>query len=363
MKQSKRVWWLGSFALAVIILITIIAAPGNNKLASGSTYNRAPEGYGAWYAFMQQQGTTVQRWQKPFSDLEKIKRPITLLRINSQLSLAPLDQQEREWLEKGNTLVILGKWGQVTQAYFSTSPPSEVGRIKIDTRRRGQVEEKKMLLGDHAGAIVWQEKIGKGQVIYSTTPHLAANAYQDYLDNYKYLAQLVSKSGKPIWVDEYIHGYKDADAITAAERDWVTYLAQKPLFPALIQTAILLLVLIWAKNRRFGGSIPLDTPIVDNSAAYIEALAAVLQKAESGDFVLDMVGSSEQMQLQKALGLGQIPVDSQILVKAWVEQTGQKPTQLEQLLQLQSQKRRMSDKDLLTWQELWQTIRSYVKPV
>ncbi len=363
MKRSKRVWWLGGIVLAVIILITIIAAPGNNKLGSGSTYNRAPEGYGAWYAFMQQQGTTVQRWQKPFSDLEKFKRPITLLRINSQLSLAPLEGQEREWLEKGNTLVILGKWGQVTQADFSTLPPSEVGRIKIDTRRRGQVDEKKMLLGDRFGAVVWVEKIGKGQAIYSTTPHLAANAYQDYLDNYKYLAQLVNSSGKSIWVDEYIHGYKDADAITVAERDLFTYLAQKPLFPALIQAGILLLVLIWAKNQRFGAPIALDTPIVDNSTAYIEALALVLQKAESGDFVLEMVGSAEQMQLQKALGLGQIPVDSQILVKAWVEQTGLKPTQLEHLLRLQSQKRRMSDKELLTWQGLWQTVRSYVKPV
>lgn len=366
MKRSKRVWWLGAIAIAAMILITIIAAPGNSKKGSGSTYNRAAQGYGAWYAFMQQQGTPASRWQKPFSDLEKLKNPIVLLRINSSLDRFGLDQQERKWIEKGNTLVILGVWGQVTEADFSTQQKSSVGNIKIDTKRRGQVNQKKMLLGDRFGAIVSLEKIGIGQAIYAITPNLAANAYQDYPNNYKYLAQLVSQPGKPIWVDEYIHGYKDADAIASStERDLFTYLAQKPLFPTLIQTGILLLVLIWAKNRRFGQIIALDTPIVDNSTAYIEALAAVLQKAESSDFVLDMVGSSEQMQLQKALGLGQIPVDHQILVKAWVEQTGRrlKPTQLEQLLSLQSQKRRISDKDLSTWLKKWQTIRSYVKPV
>ena len=138
---------------------------------------------------------------------------------------------------------------------------------------------------------------------------------------------------------------------------------QKPIFPALLQAGILLLVLIWAKNRRFGQPVSLNTPIVDNSAVYIEALAGVLQKAESSDFVIDMVGSSEQMQLQKLLGLGQIPVDHSILIQAWVKQTGREPAELEQLLRLQSQKRHKSDKDLLSWLKQWQTIRSYVKPV
>lgn len=364
MKRAKRIRWLGAIALIAVVVITIIAAPGNNKLSSGSTYNRLAEGYGAWYSFMQQQKTPVQLWRKPFSDLDKIEGTITLLRVNTQVNWFGLERQEEEWIKKGNNLVILGRWGQVTQADFSTRQESSVGRIKIDTRRRVQPNSKKMLLGDRFGAIVWQEKFGKGQAIYSTTPYLAANAYQDYPNNYKYLAQLVSQSGKPIWVDEYIHGYKDKDASEpVAERDWVTYLIQKPIFPALLQAGILLLVLIWAKNRRFGQPISLDTPIVDNSAAYIEALAGVLQKADKSDFVLDMVGSSEQMQLQKALGLGQIPVDPSILHQAWVKQTGREPAQLEQLLRLQSQKRHTSDKVLLTWLKLWQTIRSYVKPM
>lgn len=362
--RAKRIRWLGAIALIAVIVITIIAAPGNNKLSSGSTYNRAPEGYGAWYSFMQQQGTPIKRWRKPFNDLEKIAGTITLLRVNTDVNTFELLRQEQEWIEKGNNLVILGRRGQVTQANFSTRQQSSVGRIKIDTKRRVQPNSKKMLLGDRFGAIVWQENFGKGQAIYSTTPYLAANAYQDYPNNYKYLAELVSQSGKPIWVDEYIHGYKDKDAsVPVAERDWVTYLIQKPIFPALLQAGILLLVLIWAKNRRFGQPISLDTPIVDNSAAYIEALAGVLQKADKSDFVLDMVGSSEQMQLQKALGLGQIPVDPAILHQAWVKQTGREPAELEQLLRLQSQKRHTSDKDLLTWLKLWQTIRSYVKPM
>ncbi len=362
MKRSKRVWWIVAIALGAIVLITLLAAPSNNKLSVGSTYSRAPEGYGAWYAFMQQQGTPVKRWQKPFNDLVKVEQPITLLRVSSQM-ISAVGRQEQEWLKKGNTLVTLGVWEPVTEAAFSTWQESNAGIVKIDTRRRHKPKELQQLLSDRFGAVVWQEQVGKGQVIYATTSYLAANAYQDYPGNYKYLAQLVNKSGRSVWVDEYIHGYKDADAsASAAEPDLLSYLAQKPIFPALLQTGILLLVLIWAHNRRFGQPQALDTPIVDNSTAYIQALAGVLQKAESSDFVLDMVGSSEKMQLQQALGLGQIPQDRQTLVQAWVQQTGRSPAELEQLLRQQSQKRRMSDKDLSIWLEKWKTIRTYAKP-
>jgi hypothetical protein len=362
MKRSNRIRWLGAIALGVIVLITLIAAPSNSNLRTGSSYNRAPDGYGAWYAFMQQQGTPVQRWQKPFSNLAEVKNPITLLRVSSQPSPPSLDRDQREWVKKGNTLVILGVHGRVTAAAFSTTQQSSVGSIKIDTRRRYvEAKEQKNLLGDRFGAVVWQEQIGEGQAIFATTPNLAANAYQDYPNNYKYLAQIVS-TAKPVWVDEYIHGYKDTDVREAAGGDWLTYLAQKPIFPALFQAIVLLIAIVWAQNRRFGQAIALDPPVVDNSTAYIEALAGVLQKAESSEFVLDMVGKAEQMQLQKALGLGQVPTDRQTLIKAWVEQTGRSPAELEQLLQLKSQKRRLSHKNLLVWLEKWKTIHSYVKP-
>ena len=359
--KTNRIRWLGLIALGIIILVTLLAAP-NNQSRAGSTYNRAPDGYGAWYTFMQQQGTPVQRWQKPFSDLVAAESLITLLRINSQLSPRRLSQPEREWVEKGNTLVILGVRGQVTAAPFTTIQDYRESII-INTRRRlTTAKEQQILLGDRFGGVVWQEKIGEGQAIFCTTPHLAANAYQDYPGNYKYLAQLVSQSGKSIWVDEYIHGYTDADVReTAGTQDWVAYLAQKPLFPALLQAGILLLVFIWADNRRFGQAIALTAPVVDNSAAYIEALAGVLQKAESSDFVVDMVGKAEQLQLQQRLGLGQVLLDRPTLVKAWVQQTGRSPAELEQLLKLQTQKRRMGEKDLLNWIKQWQIIRSYAK--
>ncbi|HEY9691552.1 MAG TPA: DUF4350 domain-containing protein [Oculatellaceae cyanobacterium] len=374
--MKKRWLWISAIALIAIILLTLFTAPNTSKVNSGSTYSRFPDGYGAWYAFMEKQGTPVKRWQKPFADLagvatdevpslikyseSQIANSITLLRVYSQLNEDSLDSQQQKWVEKGNTLVILGVKKPVTEARFITFQQSTVGSVKIDTRRRlPKLEQGEQQLGDRFGSIVWQQKLDKGQVIYATTPYLAANAYQEQPGNYQLLAKLVTQSGNRILVDEYIHGYKDPEVITKEDgADLISYLSKTPLFAALVQVSIIILVLVWANNKRLGSSIALKAPVVDNSEAYIQALASVLQKAESSEFVLEAVGKQEQLQLQKALGLGSTLVDHQILVSAWVQQTGKPATELQQALKVQSMKRRIKEKQLLDWLEKWQKIRS-----
>jgi hypothetical protein len=117
-----------------------------------------------------------------------------------------------------------------------------------------------------------------------------------------------------------------------------------------------------AQNRRFGKPVTLDTPAIDNSQAYIQALAGVLQKADSTDFVLEMVGKQEQLQLQQALGLGQIPLENQVLLKAWSEKTGTSAADLDAVLKLPAKKHRISEKDLLSWLRKWRILREIKNP-
>ncbi len=432
---NRKLWIFGAITIGAIILITLVAAPTSNKLMSGSTYSRSPDGYGAWYAFMSERGTPIQRWQKPFSALvnsKEAKSPITFLRVNSNLTTQDIGSSEKDWVKKGNTLVILGVRQPVTDAPFSTMQDSPEGKIKIDTRRRQRKyqqypKDNKQILGDKFGAIVWHEEIEKGKIIFVTTPHLAANAYQDIPGNYELLAKLVTQSGAMerrswgetknisiifpntsetkirkylpqtnntsakktrklfpqtnntsaakstaqattnIWVDEYIHGYKDSEVLNCQnqstnspdckqEQTLFGYLANTAIFPAFLQGLIILLITIWAANRRFGQPVTITTPVVNNSEAYILALAGVLQKAGSSEFILDIVGKEEQLQLQKSLGLGDILLDPESLINAWGQQTGHPATALEQLLEEQAEKPRMRDKDLLNWLEKWQKI-------
>lgn len=353
--SRRRLTIFGAIAAIAIVFLTLVAAPSTTKLNAGSTYGRTPDGYGAWYTFMSERGTPVQRWQKPFEQLKD--KTGTFLRIDPQMMPEwGLYGTERDWVNKGNTFVFLGVSQPVTEASFSSKQDSLAGKVRIDTTRRKQRTSEK-LLGDRFGAVVWAEKIGKGRVIYASTPYLAANAYQDFRSNYEFLAQLVIQEGNSVWVDEYWHGYKDADVIEqeVGENFW-NYLAKTPLFPALIQVAIALLFTIWALNRRFGRHTLLPTPAIENSQAYIEALAGVLHKAKSTEFLVSTIGKEEQRQLQLALGLEETLLESQILIDAWVQQTGRSPSELESLFKLSSQKSAINEVDLLMWLEKWQKI-------
>ncbi|MEQ8960099.1 MAG: DUF4350 domain-containing protein, partial [Coleofasciculus sp. C2-GNP5-27] len=73
-------------------------------------------------------------------------------------------------------------------------------------------------------------------------------------------------------------------------------------------------------------------------------------------FIVDRVGKAEQRQLQKDLGLGETPLNRQSLVAAWARQTGRPAKDLEQLLQVSSSQRRLSESDLLNWLRKWSEL-------
>jgi len=389
MNFKNRWLWFGAIALLVLLGLSFFAAPANN-LRQGSTYSRSPDGYGAWFAYMQAQGKPIQRWQKPIDQLFNADKPpvpsateisdrhqglpqsappqspITLIQIDNSGSWATAANPD--WIKQGNVLVLLGTQILVTQAPFRSSLSSPMGNVKVETSRRftssaqrspePYAGEIRPILRDAYGAVVWEEAIGKGRLIHSSTAFLAANAYQDEPGNFKFLAQLVTDSGHPIWVDEYIHGYKDPDTVTSGKsQSLLGYLAKTPLLIVGTQTLVLLLTLIWGQNRRLGAPQKLIEPSEDNSTAYIQALAGVLQKANSSHFVVETIAKAEQIQLQRALGLGTALLDPQVVSAAWHQQTGQPAAQLQAILDVPQGDRHPSDSELLAWLKNIQTAR------
>ncbi|MBD2038721.1 DUF4350 domain-containing protein [Leptolyngbya sp. FACHB-321] len=401
MTLSKRQIWILAIALAALMIISLFAAPGGKQQQSGSTYGRSPDGYGAWYAFMESRGVTIQRWQKPLkllfqpselktptietanpnqtaemqrhrdaqismsvtaspellaSPAASTSSPITLLQVSSG---EPLSVASMAWVERGNVLILLGAQSPVTKAPFESAIGSPAGAVQIHTSRRETDRDTRIepLLNDSFGAVVWQQTMGQGRVVFASTPHLTANAYQDAPGNFEFLATLVTATKLPIWVDEYSHGYKDAEVIKQEDGNLVSYLAKTPLLLVLIQVTVMMLVLLWGQNRRFGPAIALTTPIVDNSEAYIQAMSAVLRKAESNQFVVDTICKAEQLAIQKALGLGTEPLPLPTLLDAWTQQTGQPAAILEAALNSTNHPRRSSEAELSKLLEAMQTVR------
>jgi len=364
------------------LLIAIVFASLRTPVMQGSTYSRAPSGYGAWYADIQKQAIAVKRWQRPVEELlnapslpkgEEVgwqgnKNPalirqrtggtsLTLVQIaNGRDVLLPI--ANKDWIKQGNVVIFLGVRSPVTNAPFSSSLPSPVGAVKVETRRRytEKISDDNILLKDAAGAVVWEEVIGQGRMISVVTPHLAANVYQNEPGNFKFLTELVTAPGNPIWIDEYSHGFRDQESIAKEKSGSLAgYLAQTSLPIVAMQALIILFVLIWEKNQRFGLSIKLQPPKLDNSEAYIQAMAGVLQKANCSDFVWETVGKAERAYVQRSLGLGIDPLEPHVIIEAWVQQTGRPAAELEDVLRQPTQKR-PNRQELLTWLEKVQTL-------
>ncbi len=378
----RRRSWLWAFLLIPLFMVIIFVSLRAPAM-QGSTYSRAPNGYGAWYASLQQQGITVKRWQRPLEELLTIPSlpkgeevawqddgkapvvqlskggaPITLVQIANGRERVSLLIASQDWVEQGNVVILLGVRSPVTKAPFSSSLSSPAGAVKVETRRRHTEETaaEDILLKDAAGSVVWEQVLGQGRVISVVTSHLAANAYQDEPGNFKFLTKLVTAPGNPIWIDEYSHGFRDQKAIAKEKSGSLArYLAQTSLPVLAMQALIILLVLIWEKNQRFGLPIQLLPPKLDNSEAYIQALASVLQKANCSGFAWETVGKAERAYVQRSLGLGTDPVESRVIVDAWVQQTGRLATELEDVLSHPPQKR-PNRQELLTWLEKVQTL-------
>lgn len=172
---------------------------------------------------------------------------------------------------------------------------------------------------------------------------------------------MVTQKGKSIWVDEYLHGYKDKETLTEEVGDNIWHYFQKtPLRIFAIQGLILLILALWAGNRRLGKPIPLVTPSVNSSEAYIQGLAEVLHKAQRTEFVISMLTSAEQRQLQKTLGLGEILLEPQVLGEA-IQQNGYSLSDLESLLATTLQKHPLTDAALQSWLIKWQKVQNQVQ--
>lgn len=356
-KFLRQYWQMILVAVAIIVVVTVVSAMSGGERLKGSSYSLEPQGYGAWYQKMVDQGVAIERWRKPATKVfDKYPNSTTLLQVNSELKELSLDRSTKEWIKNGNTLVVLGVDALSNDIEFSQNLASPQGSVKIETTRRFQATDSissylrlsvvpSNIVQDSHGAVVWQSLIGKGKLILATTPYLAANAYQDSAANYELLTALTGN--QRVVVDEYLHGYREprkpADSLGSddpensggEEPDLMSYFAKTPFFVAFVNICLVIGTLVWQQNRRFGAVIIPQPPQVDNSVAYIQALGGILRQAQSSEFVLQNVGKAEQLKLQQFLGLGNKQlVDRQTLTAAWLVQTKLPATDLPAILQL-----------------------------
>jgi len=413
---SRRQQILGILAVLLLGLVFLIAAPASNRISSGSTWVGAPNGYRAWYEYMQAEGVEIERWQRPLDELLETANSNEATRTDERATLLvvlphvlavnryTVIRELESWFNAGNQAVILSSQKTVTAAPFSSQLASDAGTVTIETRRRllkrvddktataaqsidsepedseslgreledgeqeGSVLDRPLtirdfpiepVLEDDYGSVMWRYQNGaQGTLVESTTPFLAANAYADAPGNFALLADLVRQGGGTLYVDEYVHGYRDKDlVIEEVAGSWIDYLAKTPLLLLVAQAGVLLVVGLVAQNRRFGQPKQIPPVEMNNSAAYIQALAGVLNKANNHDFLVETLTKAEQKTLQRALGLGDTPVSLDTLQTAWQQTTGRSVAELN-VLRNAPKRGLQSDSALNAWLQRLQSLHT-----
>lgn len=409
---TPRQWFTLGILTIALLLFTLLSAPANPR-SDGSTYSRAPEGYGAWYAYVERSGQEIDRLRKPLTTLfdsnldapnpksskpdtpknkpskTRLKTPRTTLIHIAPTPTAPWI--DRDWIAQGNRAILIGTekaTTRVTDAEFYSEHPVAIGTIKVaTTRRHRQLPPKsnqsphplqpvqatledldenpeansenaandQALVADRHGSLIWRTTIGKGEIIYILPTFLAANAYQDEAQNFAYLQSLTK--GDRIIVDEYIHGYRDSEtAEKEGKGDLFTFFAKTPIALLLLQAMVILSVLIYGKNWRFGAVRALVPPAVNNSRAYIQALSGILKKANSTDFVTDTLSGAELKQIQRTLGLGTTPLSAETIIQTWTQQTGRPAREFQDVFLSSHRHKKLSEAELTQWLTQLQTL-------
>lgn len=360
------IWVWAGLALAVVAFILMLVAP--QSYPGGSSYEQSLRGYSSWYRFMQSQGYSIQRWQQPYDRLAGQGQ--TLIQVSDETDYSTYIGQGStvsEWVEKGNTLVLLSWSGQVSGAPFRSDVPYGSGTLRLETTRRYSItrnQEASPELKDRFGSMVWSYSLGKGRVINAVTPWIAANAYGEQFENFAFLRDLALQQGGTIWVDEWLHGYRDLDAKAASkqsQQDIWSYLSNQSVAVLAGQGLLLFLLLLWGKNQRWGSLQSLAPPKQNSSEQYIQALAETLNAQGHHEYVLTLLGQRFREQLRSQLGYiaqdgAPLSNEDTAITHAWTTVTGRPSPELLELLEQTRQRTPMSEQALIAWVQRTETI-------
>lgn len=358
---NRRQWFFIACATLVLLVVSLMMLAVAPSGRAGSSFDTSPWGTQRFYAYLEEQGFRVERWQRDYGNL-KGKGHVLI-----QISGRPLGWPPPlvDWLAQGNTLVRFYRHGEPTAAPFEQRLLTPQGNVLIETRYRVPFEAgDRPLLSDDHGLVVYVRQTNSlnhdEQPVLGVYPWLVANVYggDSHLANFAVVAQVLQDRvapGATIYFDEWLHGYRQRTpkdvARGTAPQTLFDYFSRTPWFAIGLQLALLLLFLLWQQSQCLGPPLLEKERVPSNSAAYIEALAGVLQRAQQRQFVLQQLQDRLRYDLANQLGLAADPhrrPQDRDLVQAWHSATGRSPELLQELLSVTNS---TDDSQLRQWLE------------
>ncbi len=138
---------------------------------------------------------------------------------------------------------------------------------------------------------------GAGRIVVLSDPYMVSNGGISLQDNLQLALNLVSTPGHMIAFDEFHQGHG------VTRNAFASYFAGTPVLAICGQIALLILMVLWTRGRRFGRPLPL--PLVDrrSSLEFVASMAELQQRARAYDLAIENVYSRTRRVLARYAGM------------------------------------------------------------
>ncbi len=310
-------------ALSALLLVLLLTATRNapasdSPVFSYASTDGAPGGVLAlrrWLSALGYETKSVQaqRFAVPVD--------VAVLFVLGPTEFVPREdaRELREWVSRGNTLVIGSDRSLVDEALYEVfgatleerAPRPISGEISpalarpvlrdlstSTSRALALRQPAAVVIGDGARTILAERQVGTGTVWLLSAPDMLVNANLGAAQNDRLVLNLLAdaRRGSVVGFDEYHHGvHLEPDAFGL-------FTGTAPGRAALLAGA---LVFLYAalRGRRFGAPLPLEERPARSSLDYIRSFAGLLRRSHAAPLAGERLARHYRRRLARSLGL------------------------------------------------------------
>jgi hypothetical protein len=179
---------------------------------------------------------------------------------------------------------------------------------------------------NYRGALLVDYPHGAGRIVLMSDPYMVANGGIRLADNLQ-LALNVVGGGGMIAFDEY---HQDR---AGSRNHLLAYFAGTPVLWMLAQGALVVLVLLWTRGRRFARPLPVAFVDRRSSLEFVASMAELQQRARAYDLAIENIYTRLRRVLVRYAGLSHNSPRSEIAARVAARSEKLDPVRLESLMQ------------------------------
>jgi hypothetical protein len=181
---------------------------------------------------------------------------------------------------------------------------------------------------DYRGALLVDYPHGAGRIIVMSDPFMVANGGIRLADNLQLALNVVGSGGSGmIAFDEY---HQDR---AGSRNHLIAYFAGTPVLWMLAQGALIVLVLLWTRGRRFARPLPVVSVDRRSSLEFVASMAELQQRARAYDLAIENIYTRLRRVLVRYAGLSHNSPRSEIAARVAARSEQLDPVRLESLMQ------------------------------